>query len=92
MRNLRQYPITELEILEVLRRVSLEKASDGTIGGTDSVCLDVAAEIVEAAYNILRGIEKRFKDNPGSALRYCTPWDKATDLIHACHPQTKETP
>lgn len=91
MRNLLQYPVTEKEIVDCLRSIAAEKMREERIGDMRATLLDCAAEIVETAYDMLRGIEKRFKDNPDSVLKYCTPWDKATDLIRACHPETKKT-
>jgi hypothetical protein len=82
MRNIVKYPITESEIVECLERLSKEILDEGSCGDIRPLCLKAAAEIVQAAGELLRGIDRRLAD-PNSTMRYVTPWAEATKLVKA---------
>lgn len=87
MRNLVEHPVTPQEIVECLRRTSreLEPGADGAVGDMDPLLLRMAADVVEAAYGLLEGIDDRLKQHRerGDWLAYTTPWDRATALVRA---------
>lgn len=96
MRNLDEYPITEKEIVDALRSQA-DKLLDvpfdqRPFGDLTPMCLSAAVDIVEAAFDMLRGIERRFIDNPKSHMRWVTPWDKATKMIEATRRKSPTAP
>lgn len=102
MRNLVQYPITSDEIVACLRQLSTEISDiDGErlIGDMRPLLLQTAANVVEAADEMLKGIDKRLatpnipyprthgkRQREGGhpdPLKWVTPWKEATALIEA---------
>jgi hypothetical protein len=99
VRNLVQHPITSDEIAHCLRELSYQLNGEGKIGDMRPLLLTTAANVVVAADEMLKGIDKRLalpdiphprshgkKQREGGSpdhMKWVTPWDAATKLIEA---------
>lgn len=84
MRNLLEYPLTKEEIVTTLRNEARHHSEMGGIGDITPVCLEAAAQIVEASFLMIEEINRRLDDKlVACPLRYTTPWAEATKLLKA---------
>lgn len=81
MRNLLQYPVTQEEILESLRRQMLDIRAEERIGDMRPLVLRHTIEILEAAFGLLKGFDRRAADR---GMGFVIPFTEATALIKAC--------
>lgn len=81
MRNLLQYPVTQDELLTELRRQMQDAMSEQRCGDMRPLLLQHTIEIVEAAFALLKGFDRRAAE-PG--MGFVIPFPEATALIEAC--------
>jgi hypothetical protein len=86
VRNLLKYPVTQEEILESLRKQMLDIRAEGRIGDMRPLVLRHTTEILEAAFGLLKGFDRRAAER---GMRFVIPFNEATALIKACDFQIK---
>ncbi len=81
MRNLLQYPVTQEEILESLRGQATSIRNEECIGDMRPLILRHTIEIVEAAFGLLKGFDRRDQE---CGMGFVIPFAEATALVKAC--------
>lgn len=81
MRNLLQYPVTQEEILESLRSQKRAIEQEQRIGDIRPLILRHTVEIVEAAFGLLKGFDRRDQER---GMGFVIPFPEATALVKAC--------
>ena len=82
MRNLLQYPVDRHEIATFLRncRVAADPQKTGAVGDMSPILLDHVIAIVEAAFDLADGFDRRGRE-PG--MGFVIPFSEATKLLQA---------
>ena len=82
MRNLLEYPVTRAEVLNFLEDLRTAHHPDvtGRVGDMSPILLKHVTEIVEAAFDLRDGFDRRGKE-PG--MGFVVPFPEATALILA---------
>lgn len=84
MRNLKEYPVNQREINDLLAKLQKEFSYEKTklIGDMRPVILDVVYQIVCASFDMMEEIDARL-DEQKPPLKYTVPWEQATCMLRA---------